>query len=395
MDQPAVLRRVEKEMEYILTVPVADNIISPVGYTSSENLASVLAGRSGLRRYEGYMGLPFGFTASLIDRNAVEDMAAEAGLDGHTFFEKLLILSVSRAISQAGVDMASPRTLLVVSTTKGNVSLLEDGKGFPDGRVLLSGAAEAVARHFGCVNPPVVVSNACVSGLCACIKADRCIRSGMYDHVVVTGADEQSPFIISGFQSFMAISPDECRPFDRNRRGLNPGEAAATIVFESRTGSRIAPGEWTVAGEAIRNDACHISAPSRTGEGSYRAIVSALGDTVAEELAFVSLHGTATDYNDAMEAEAVWRAGLTDVPVVGFKGYYGHTMGAAGVMETILSMKAVDAGVVPATRGFAELGVRHPLSVSPSVRNTSRSSFMKVLSGFGGCNAAMLFSKKL
>lgn len=381
-------------MEGILTVPVSDNIISPLGLTSEDNISAVGRLQSGLRRYQGWHGLPFAFTASLMDRDVVGEACSAEGVDdSFTFFEKMLILSISGALKGTDVDMSSPDTLVVVSTTKGNVSLLEKDADSSDPRLQLSRAAEDVCRYFGCVNPPLVVSNACVSGLCACLSAHRSLHSGRYRHVVVAGADEQSPFIISGFQSFMALSPDECRPYDKDRCGLNPGEAAATVIFEARGLSDVRPGDWVAVRGGIRNDANHISAPSRTGEGCLRALRYALGDFPKDNLAFLSMHGTATGYNDSMEGEAILRAGLADVPVVGFKGYYGHTMGAAGVLETILSMKAVDRGIIPAVRGFGTLGVSAPLSVSSHARSTEKKAFVKALSGFGGCNAAMLFEK--
>ena len=114
-----------------------------------------------------------------------------------------------------------------------------------------------------------------------------------------------------------------------------------------------------------------------------------------EDLAFISAHGTATPYNDEMESIAIERAGLLGVPVNSFKGYYGHTMGAAGVLECILSMHAFDRGLIPATRGFGMLGVSRPVDVSAAVRDVPPRArgFVKLISGFGGCNAAALFLK--
>lgn len=144
---------------------------------------------------------------------------------------------------------------------------------------------------------------------------------------------------------------------------------------------------------AIRNDANHISGPSRTGEGSFRAIKVVLGDVEPEELALVSVHGTSTAYNDEMESIALTRAGLQNVPVNSLKGYFGHTMGAAGILETILSMASVDDGTVLGTRGYSECGVSCPLDISPEPRKTTKRAFAKLLSGFGGCNAAGIFVK--
>ena len=240
-------------------------------------------------------------------------------------------------------------------------------------------------------NPPIVVSNACISGVCAQIEAMRNLECGCFDYVVTVGCDVQSAFIVSGFQSFKALSPEPCKPFDANRCGLNLGDAAATIIYTRK--NTVDPNEWVACRGAIRNDANHISGPSRTGEGSFRALKVALGDVDPNEIAFINAHGTATMYNDEMESVAIERAGLSQVPVNGLKGYYGHTMGAAGILETILSMYAIDEHNILATRGYETLGVTHPLVVSNQNQSTDKRMFIKLLSGFGGCNAALLFAK--
>lgn len=367
---------------------IADNIYSPLGATTAENYAAVKQGCSMLRSYPaGTMHLPEPFTASLFDWSRVEPM------QGYTRFERIVIQSVSRALADTDVDVHSSRVLFVLSTTKGNVELLDSrSPQFPPDRVLPSVAAQVVARHFGFVNPPVVVSNACISGLSAQITAMRLLDGGCYDVVVVCGADVQSRFIISGFSSFKALSPVECRPFDIERMGLNLGEAAATIVYEACSLSH-GDASWRAVRGAVRNDAYHISSPSPKGEGCFRAIRAVMGSEPADSLAFINVHGTSTLYNDEMEAAAIDRSGLLCVPVNSLKGYYGHTMGAAGVLETVLSMRAVDDGCILATRGYEEQGVSHPVKVSGQNAATTKQAFLKLLSGFGGCNAAMLFVK--
>ena len=214
--------------------------------------------------------------------------------------------------------------------------------------------------------------------------------SRQYDAAVVIGADVLSPFIVAGFQSLKALSDEQCRPFSANRKGLNLGEAAATVVYQVADDNSDG---WRMLAGAVRNDANHISGPSRTGEGSYRALLSVLGSSklTASDLACLNVHGTSTLYNDEMESIAINRAGLNAVPVNAMKGYYGHTLGAAGVLETLLSMRAVEEGKVPATRGFDELGVTNPVLVSSESFDTQKRAFVKLLSGFGGCNAAAVF----
>lgn len=368
-----------------MIVKIADNIISPLGFDTASNYTAVKQGLSQLKRHEGVFGLPEPFVASLFDRDSIN-------LDGnYTFFEKICILSASKALAQADIDPASPRVCFVISTTKANVDLLQDQHGFDSQRVLPAIAAQQVSAYFGNKNEPIVVSNACTSGVCAQIVAKRLLDTGCYDYAVVIGADVQSHFIISGFNSFKALSPEPCKPFDKNRCGLNLGEAAATIVYARR--DSIADNEWQAVTGAIRSDANHISGPSRTGEGSYRCLMPLLQHCDAEDIAFINTHGTATPYNDEMESFAIERAGLSDVPANSLKGYYGHTMGAAGVLETIISMCAVDDNTILPTRGFDNLGVTHPVNIVAQRGTTAKRAFIKMLSGFGGSNAAMLFRK--
>ena len=355
-----------------MVVKLADNIYSPLGANTWENYRAVMAGKCALKQYTLSDGSLY--TASLFPEDKRKD-------DGYTFFEQMCIVSASDAIARADIDAKSPRVRFFLSTTKGNVHLLAQGD---TERAQLGYSANIICRHFGNPNPPVVVSNACISGLSAQIVAMRSIEAGLCDTAVVIGCDVQSEFIISGFQCLHALTPDECRPFDKDRCGLNLGEAAATIIYSNGTEG------WIAESGAMCNDANHISGPSRTGEGSFRCLQAL--DIDKEKIAFVSVHGTSTLYNDEMESIAIDRAGLADVPMFSLKGIYGHTMGAAGVLETVLSMQAVEHGVIFGTRGYHELGVSRQVNISADKRITDKRSFVKLLSGFGGCNAAMKFS---
>lgn len=368
-----------------MIVKVADTIISPLGCSTEENYQAVKAGCSALREYR-WSDLPEPFVASLMEGERWK------GNDVLTRFETLVIEAINNILPQIDFDISSPRVIFVLSTTKGNVDLLEGRDGTPaDSSPYPDETARKIAAHFGNTNRPIVVSNACISGLCAQIAAVRALESGRYDYAVVVGADVQSRFIISGFQSFKALSPEPCKPFDANRLGLNLGEAAAAIVYQRV--EKVQPGQWVAGTGAICNDANHISGPSRTGEGSYRALKTVLEDADVDDIAFVNVHGTATLYNDEMESIAIERAGLIDNPVNSLKGYYGHTMGAAGVMEVILSMRAVEDHTILGTKGFDSLGVSKNVKVCSEHRSTDKNSFIKLLSGFGGCNAAMLFTR--
>ena len=359
---------------------IGESILSPLGGTPAENFAAVCRGESALRRYEGRFGVKEPFVASLMDREKWTG-------PGRSFFDSIVIEAARRAVEAAGIDPASPRTAFVLSTIKGNVENLEISLDGNSQDVTLASSARRLADAFGNPNPAVVVSNACISGLAALLQGRRMLQSGAYDHVVVVGAEVQSRFIVTGFQSLKALSEAPCKPFDAKRDGLNLGEAAAAVVLGFGSEG------WELADGAVRNDANHISGPSRTGEGSYKALRYVLRQCAPDELAFVNVHGTSTLYNDEMESIAIDRAGLLDVPVNALKGTFGHTMGAAGILESILSMWAVDAGLVLPTRGFSELGVSRPVRVSAETGRTDRRAFVKLLSGFGGVNGALLFRK--
>lgn len=356
---------------------VATNIISPLGFTTEENYRAVLAGRSALKRYAGLWGLPEPFAASLFN----EEQKATLALEGYTFFEALAIRSIRTALTYTSLGNDFSRIVLILSTTKGNIESLGEERYYP------SEAAQRIAEAIGLTTKPIVVCNACVSGLSAQLLANHLLSAGHYDYAIVVGAEVQSKFIVSGFQSLKAVSEEPCRPFDIERNGLNPGEAAATIVF-----ARNADGEhWCLMNGTTCNDAYHNVSPSPQGEGLTNAINAVMKGRDKSLLATVCAHGTATLYNDQMESVAIHRAELTDVPLSALKGNFGHTMGAAGVLETILTMIATQDGLVLPSKGFAELGVSKEVNISSKPQKTDKRTFLKLMSGFGGCNVAAFY----
>lgn len=351
---------------------VAHNILSPLGETSLENYRAVRAGRSELRSYTGKdMGVAESSTASLITDAR------------YSSFELRTVASVSEAMSQLSADYEWGKTMLILSSTKGDSSHLGDPAW------TLGESARKISAAVGNSAEPLAVSNACISGLSAMILADRLVEDGAYDTVVVCGIDEVSPFVTSGFQSLKALSPTSCRPFDMDRNGLNLGEAAATVIISRRC----VPGCRHIVAGVVNNDAYHLTSPSRTAEGQTRSLSRLLEVADKENIGFVNLHGTATFFNDQMESVAIRNVGLSDLPANALKGYFGHTLGAAGIVETIISLLAADDEVVLATRGFEQLGVSGKVNLSSVERNVEKRSFIKMLSGFGGCNAAVLMDE--
>ncbi|MDR1557957.1 MAG: beta-ketoacyl synthase [Tannerellaceae bacterium] len=378
-----------------MIVWAGDNIISSLGFTTEENYRAVWSGQSGIRLCDAYRGIPEPFYASQIDRKQLGDRFAALGKRpaGYTPLEQAAILSVAQAADQARTDLSAPDVVFILSTTKGNVHLLDEGERADSPRLYLWHTARLIADYFHNANEPVVVSNACISGACAQIAAMRALASGDYTYAVVIGVDMLSRFIISGFQSLKALAPAPCRPFDAGRQGLNLGEAASTLIYRRAAGEEH-PHTVSLVQGAIRNDANHISGPSRTGEGCYLAIRASLEACAADDLAFVCAHGTATAYNDRMEAIALTRAGLNRTPVNSLKGYFGHTLGAAGVLESIISIHALTDETALPTCGFRQGETDYPLHIAERRLRTEKPYCLKILSGFGGCNASLLFKKQ-
>ncbi|HRH66643.1 MAG TPA: beta-ketoacyl synthase N-terminal-like domain-containing protein [Bacteroidia bacterium] len=371
---------------------VADNIFSPLGATTVENVAALQAGRTGLRQHKNFMESSSDVFAALF---SYEDEQNCIGGGDFTRFEKILATSIKHALTGSAVDITDPATILVISSTKGNISMLEDVQP-PEDRnkaIALTASAKKIAKWFGHPNAPVVVSNACISGLAALLVAKRLIQIGKADHAIVAGADLITRFVQSGFESFQALSPEVCKPFDKHRRGINLGEAAATIVLSVNPGSY--QPAVCISGGSVSNDANHISGPSRTGEELALAIRKALKEAVLQpaQIDFISAHGTATMYNDEMEAKAFGIAGVAAAPVNSLKGYFGHTLGAAGLVESAITLSSMRENRMYPTFGFQHHDVSAPVNVCDRMENKELNHTLKTASGFGGCNAALVFSK--
>jgi 3-oxoacyl-[acyl-carrier-protein] synthase-1 len=371
---------------------VSDNILSPLGLTAAENFEQLTKNVSGIKEHDNANISTHPFYASLFDKN--DGLIKKGDKSIYTKFEQLLIASVSNAFENSGINAPDKKTILIISSTKGNISLLETETYNPalQKRIALHTSAKIVAGYFGFVNQPIVVSNACISGLLAILVGMRLIQTGRYHNAVIAGADVISKFVLSGFQSFQAISDEPCKPFDKARCGISLGEGAGTLILSSH---KKYAGRIKVMGGSVNNDANHISGPSRTGEELAGVIKKSLleANIPASEIDFISAHGTATLYNDEMEANAITLAGLQSIPVNSLKGYYGHTLGAAGLIESIISIHSLKENLVLPTMGFKQPGVTKPVNICSSPLHGSLKNCLKTASGFGGCNAAVVFGK--
>ncbi|MDB5135869.1 MAG: 3-oxoacyl-acyl-carrier-protein synthase [Mucilaginibacter sp.] len=369
---------------------VADNVLTPLGKTTAENFSKLKQNISAVKLHHNTNISSQSFYASLFHK----DESFIKNGKGYTKFEQLLIASIGNALQNSGVDAKDKKTVFLISSTKGNIGLLETeiNNAELQKRIALSTSAKLVSAYFGFVNQPIVISNACISGVLGIMTGMRLLRSGQYENAVIAGADVISEFILSGFQSFQALSAQVCKPFDKSRNGLNLGEGAGTIILSTQ---KKHPQNIKVMGGSVSNDANHISGPSRTGKELGYAITKALQDAALTpgDIDFVSAHGTATIYNDEMEANAIGLSHLQSVPLNSLKGYYGHTLGAAGLIESIISVQSLKEELLISTKGFEETGVTSSVNVINGNLPLKARNFLKTASGFGGCNAAVVFGK--
>ncbi|MBN4071455.1 beta-ketoacyl synthase [Crocinitomix catalasitica] len=357
----------------------AENIISPLGETAEANFQNLIDGQSGVKLHQNIGLKEEDFYASIIAE--LEDFNLEQ--------------VATKSIQQALNDLDSSyfeidRLCLILSTTKGELSKLKANPG----EASLLTFKNKIEERFTEFDEVQLLSNACISGLLALVRAHDLIESRLFDTVLVCGLDKLSKFTLAGFQSFFALSDEPCKPFDKNRAGINLGEACSTIVLSGIHGI-YKSGSFKCLGGSSRGDANHISGPSRTGEGLVRTVCRTLEQAGINknEIDFISAHGTGTSYNDEMEAIAFDRLGMNDIPLNSLKGYFGHTFGAAGVVETAICLQSMRSDTLVASIGFEETGTSKALNVISENLQTSVDLILKTASGFGGSNASILIRK--
>ena len=356
-------------------------IISSLGFGIEDNCKAILNQEVNSQLWNNQLPL------CAIDKDILEQKVSRYGLASFTKVQQLSIIAIEELFEGDRDVLGSDKTLFILSTTKGDIDLIKTDID----SCFLFNTAKTVADYFEMKNKPVVVSNACISGVSSIIIAADFVRNGDYDNVLVVGVDVLSEFVIKGFNSFKSVSQNMCRPYDAQRDGLTIGEACGAILISSEENDSAVE----VAYGAISNDANHISGPSRTGDGLALAIEKAMtgANVTSSEIGFINAHGTATSFNDEMESKAMNLMGLNDAPLNSLKSYIGHTLGASGVVESILCCEQLKRNVVYGVKGFENLGVPHLLNISAKNRGLEVDCALKTASGFGGCNAAVILKK--
>ena len=306
-----------------------------------------------------------------------------------------LALESTRELASSS-EPGSLRRALVLASTKGELDQWELQRAMRvtplERGIILSEMALELAERLGVNGRVLATSTACASGSFAAIEAAEMLEDGDADEALVTGVDGLSLFIEHGFASLQALSKRGARPFDLARDGLTLGEAGASVLLRRGTGG--GSGLGRLVGWGASNDANHISGPSRDGGGLLLAIERALTGIDRSSVVAICAHGTATRYNDAMEAHAFTRAFKQPPPVFSIKGNIGHTLGAAGVIELIISGLVASSGLVPATAGFERQSPDEPALdiVHMQTRQVGRGLVLSTNSGFGGMNTALLIA---
>lgn len=366
------------------------NCVTPLGFDVSSNWNALLEGKSGVALHK-IIENQKPFYASMIDSEKLNEKF-QKNFDNQDFtrLEKMFLLSLKPLVEKHQI---SDKTAFILSTTKGNISLLKNQTTLPED-VFLSKMAKKIAAFFGFKTKPIVVSNACVSGVMAIAVAKNMIHTGKYKDAFVVAGDEISEFVISGFNSFQAIGTEICKPYDKNRNGINIGEAAAAVYITSEP-TQNEKFSFKILGDSAINDANHISGPSRTGDGLFASIKNAMreANVSAQQIDLISAHGTATIYNDEMEAIAFNRMNLENVPLNSLKAYYGHCLGAAGLLESIISMESALQNILIPSKNFKETGTSQPLNIIKENQSAEIKYILKTASGFGGCNAVIVLEK--
>ncbi len=366
------------------------NCVTPLGFDVESNWKALLEGKSGVGLQKITENHEAFFVSKIDDEKLENEFKNDFDNQDFTRLEKMFLLSLKPLVKKHQI---SDETAFIHSTTKGNISLLKNKTTLPES-VFLSNLAQKIADFFGFKTKPIVISNACVSGVMAISVAKNMILAGKYKDAFVIAGDEISEFVISGFNSFQAIGSEPCKPYDKNRNGINLGEATAAVYITSEL-NQSEKFKFKILGDSAINDANHISGPSRTGDGLYESVKNAMKEAKisADQIDFISAHGTATLYNDEMEAIAFNRMNLQNVPLNSLKGFYGHCLGAAGLLESIISMESAMHNTLIQSKNFEEQGTSKSLNIIRVNQPAKINYILKTASGFGGCNAAIVLKK--
>lgn len=381
-------------------------IVCSIGRDKAEVWQSIVESRAGIGRLSRFPGETF-----------PTDLAAEVSRSlprekRLSRTDLLAVVAAREAIEQASERSPVPRERAIVSTGTSTGGLLEGEDYFfrrmirgrrraPASKVLqqpTSGPSDAVARLFQLGGGVVSNATACASAGAAIGMAADYLRSRHADVAVAGGSDALCRLTYSGFNVLQAVDPEPCAPFSASRKGITLGEGAAYLVME-RWDDAVARGAAILAelrGYGASCDAHHPTAPAEDGRGAEAAMRGAIGEArlTAAAIDYVNAHGTGTQLNDAAETRAIVAALGRGVPVSSSKSYFGHTLGAAGAVEAVVTVLALQNQIAPPTLRLAENAPECALDCIPlTPRPMAMTHALSNTFGFGGSNVSLLFAR--
>ena len=389
-------------------------IICSIGRNKDEVWQSIRESRAGIGKLTRFAGETF---PTDIAAEAPLDLDGALPIDGRearrmSRTDLLAVVAAREAIDQANEGASAPLPLnrAIVSTGTSTGGLLE-GEDFyfrrlvvgrrraPASRVLqqpTSGPSDAVARAFRCGGGVVSNATACASAGAAIGMAADYLRAGHTDVAIAGGSDALCRLTYSGFNVLQAVDPAPCSPFGAARKGITLGEGAAYLVLE-RWDDAVARGATILAefgGYGASCDAHHATAPHEDGRGAEAAMRAALAESEMAAVDYVNAHGTGTLLNDSAETKAIASALGTSTPVSSTKSYFGHTLGAAGGVESVISVLALQNQLAPPTLRLQEAAADCTLDYIPHTpRPMTMESALSNTFGFGGSNVSLLFRR--
>lgn len=383
-------------------------VVSAAGWTLDETWQAIAEGRGGLRALTLFESQRCG---SLPVGEVTGDPALRSGLPGGSRSDHLAMWAAAQAWADARLDPASfapDRGAVVLGALTGGMMFTEEllrqlhrGE-LPDARHLddraCCNATDRIAERFGLHGFRATVSNACASGGAALGLGCDLIETGEADVVLAGGVDSLNRVVLNGFNSLMLVSPDGCRPFDAERKGMSVGEGAGVLVLESEAHARGRGAHvraW-LAGRGNTCDAYHVSAPQPEGRGLSEAMRLALAGAglPPSAVGYLNAHGTGTADNDPVEAKAIRAVFGDTLPAVSStKRFFGHTLAAAGAIEAIVTVLAIERQAIPPNLGLRTVDPKIPLTPVTRYRPASFDVAMSTSLGFGGNNSALLFRR--
>jgi 3-oxoacyl-[acyl-carrier-protein] synthase-1 len=384
----------------------AYSILSALGSGVTATWDAIAAGRSGLRAND-FPGCDLDTWIGRVSDSFLEPLPGElegmesrnnrltlAGLQADNFLQHAHAAVQRFGAERVGVVIGTS-TSSIGRTEEGYTRLLEDGS-FPPAWVQPDVQNPHSPGHLaaiitGAAGPNMTIGTACSSSAKVFASAARWLHAGLVDAVIVGGVDSLCLSVLYGFNSLQLVSTRPCRPFDAARDGISIGEAAG-FALVTRPG--MSDGECYLAGFGESSDAHHMSSPHPDGLGAEMAVREALARArlSAADIGYVNLHGTATRANDQVEAGVLARCFPKTVVASSTKGWTGHTLGAAGIVEAVITIESIRRQMAPRTLNAETLFPDCPAGVLTANRALATHAAMSNSFGFGGSNCALVFS---